>query len=147
MRAFGNFKDVIEWTSEKMYDSCYEVHTEKWQGKDIKQDDRFAMIEILNHSFTCQVSPDLDVLREQIRPNVAWADEHFQERVGGIPLNPPPSHQRWPYAQKNNAEFGGAPKVSEARNFWGKTLDWSAESSIFKVTWNYVVGNVKRFFQ
>jgi len=91
MRAFGNFKDVIEWTSEKMYDSCYEVHTEKWQGKDIKQDDRFAMIEILNHSFTCQVSPDLDVLREQIRPNVAWADEHFQERVGGIPLNPPPS--------------------------------------------------------
>ncbi|MCK6437782.1 hypothetical protein [Rivihabitans pingtungensis] len=43
--------------------------------------------------------------------------------------------------------LGGAPKVSEARNFWGKTLDWSAESSIFKVTWNNVVGNVKRFFQ
>ena len=43
--------------------------------------------------------------------------------------------------------LGGAPKVSEARNFWGKTLDWSAESSIFRVTWNNVAGNVKRFFQ
>ena len=43
--------------------------------------------------------------------------------------------------------LGGVPKVSEARNFWGKTLDWSAESSIFRVTWNNVAGNVKRFFQ
>lgn len=43
--------------------------------------------------------------------------------------------------------LGGAPKVSEARNFWGKTLDWSAESSIFRVTWNNVAGNVKKFFQ
>lgn len=43
--------------------------------------------------------------------------------------------------------LGGAPKVSEARNFWGKTLDWSAESSIFRVTWNNVAGSVKRFFQ
>ena len=132
MRAFGNFKDVIEWTSEKMYDSCYEVHTEKWQGKDIKQDDRFAMIEILNHSFTCQVSPNLDVLREQIRPNVAWADEHFQERVGGIPLNPPPSHQRWPYAQKNNAEFGGVTKFSHTypERIWPKYGELDSE------TWN-----------
>ena len=43
--------------------------------------------------------------------------------------------------------LGGAPKVSEARNFWGKTLDWNAENSIFRVTWNNVAGNVKRFFQ
>ena len=43
--------------------------------------------------------------------------------------------------------LGGAPKVSEARNFWGKTLDWSDEKSIFRVTWNNVAGNVKRFFQ
>jgi len=132
MKAFGNFRDVIDWTSEKMYDTCYEVHTEKWQGKDIKQDDRFAMIEILNHSFTCQVSPDLDTLRDQIKPNVTWADEHFEERVGGIPLNPPPSHQRWPYAQKNNAEFGGVTKFSHTypERIWPKYGELDSE------TWN-----------
>jgi hypothetical protein len=112
MKKFGNFKDVINWTSQQMYDLSYVVHTEKWQGKDIKSDPKYSMIEILNHSFTCQINTDLEGLKDQIKPNVAWADEHFEERVSGSPLNPPPSHERWPYAQKNNAEFGGLEKFS-----------------------------------
>lgn len=33
--------------------------------------------------------------------NKEWAEEHFQERVSGKPLNPPPSHVRWPWASHN----------------------------------------------
>jgi hypothetical protein len=122
MKKFGNFKDVIKWTSQQMYDLSYIVHTEKWQGKEIKHDPKYSMIEILNHSFTCQINTDLEGLKDQIRPNVAWADEHFEERVSGIPLNPPPSHERWPYAQKNNAEFGGLEKFSHTypERIWPK---------------------------
>jgi hypothetical protein len=80
------------------------------------------MIETLNLSFSCQMSPDLQVIGEQINPNFAWADEHFEERVSGYPLNPPPYHVRWPYAQKNNSEFGGDEKFSHTypERIWGK---------------------------
>ena len=122
MKKFGRFNDVIRWTAQQMYDYSYIVHTEKWQGKDIKHDPKYAMIETLNLSFSCQMSPDIKVIGEQIKPNFAWADEHFEERVSGSPLNPPPSHVRWPYAQKNNSEFGGEEKFSHTypERIWGK---------------------------
>ncbi len=112
MKTFGKFSAAIDWTKSKMSDYCYEVHTEKWQGKRIKEDPRFAMIEILNHSFSCTMVEDLGELVNQIKPNLPWADDHFLERVGGKPLNPPPSHNWWPFAQKNNQEFGGTTKFS-----------------------------------
>lgn len=122
MKKFGNFNDVINWTSQQMYDLSHVIHTERWQGKEIKNDPKYSMIEIINHSFTCQINQDLDVLKAQIKPNVVWADEHFEERVSGLPLNPPPSHERWPYAQKNNAEFGGTEKFSHTypERIWPK---------------------------
>lgn len=36
------------------------------------------------------------------QPNLPWAEDQFWERVSGEPLNPPPSHEWWPYAVKNN---------------------------------------------
>ena len=59
MKKFGRFNDVIKWTAQQIYDYSYEVHTEKWQGKEIKHDPRYTMIETLNLSFSCQMSPKL----------------------------------------------------------------------------------------
>jgi thymidylate synthase len=122
MKTFVNFNDAINWTSKTMYNTCHEVHTEKWQGKDIKDDEKYTMIEVLNHSFSCSIHEDIEELKKQIRPNTEWADEHFKERVSGMPLNPPPSHVRWPYAQKNNSEFGGLEKFSHTypERIWPK---------------------------
>jgi hypothetical protein len=139
MKAFGNFKDAIKWTSEKMKDFCYEVHTERWQGKTIKEDSKYAMIEILNHSFTCTMGENLDVLVDQIKPNLPWADEHFEERVGGLPLNPPPSHSRWPFAQKNNGEFGGNNKFSHTypERIWPKYASDEPNSVMSGIRFEY----------
>ena len=125
MKKFGNFDDAIKWTSQQLHDLSYVVHTERWQGKEIKNDSKYKMIEILNHSFSCQINASLEGLREQINPNIDWADEHFNERVSGLPLNPPPSHERWPYAQKSNAEFGGLEKFSHTypERMWPKYGD------------------------
>lgn len=122
MQVFKDFKDVIDYATNRLKEQSYEVHTEKWQAKDISKDPRFTMVECLNTSFTCDVNPDIDILKEQIKPNVLWADEHFLERVSKIPHNPPPSHVRWPFAQKNNAEFGGLEKFSHTypERIWPK---------------------------
>lgn len=139
MKNFGNFKDAINWTSDQMYDYSHKVHTEKWQAKDIKDDPRYTMIEILNHSFTCQINDDLGCLKGQIKPNIDWADEHFNERVGGLPLNPPPSHERWPYAQKNNAEFGGLEKFSHTypERIWPKFASDVPNSKMEGIRYEY----------
>jgi len=139
MKKFGRFNDVIKWTAQQMYDYSYEVHTEKWQGKEIKNDPKYTMIETLNLSFSCQMSSDLKEIGEQIKPNFAWADEHFEERVSGLPLNPPPSHVRWPYAQKNNAEFGGLEKFSHTypERIWPKFASDIPNSKMSGIRYEY----------
>jgi hypothetical protein len=139
MKKFGRFNDVIKWTAQQMYDYSYEVHTEKWQGKEIKHDPKYTMIETLNLSFSCQMSSDLKEIGEQIKPNFAWADEHFEERVSGLPLNPPPSHVRWPYAQKNNAEFGGLEKFSHTypERIWPKFASDIPNSKMSGIRYEY----------
>jgi len=139
MKKFGRFNDVIKWTAQQMYDYSYEVHTEKWQGKEIKHDPKYTMIETLNLSFSCQMSSHLKEIGEQIKPNFAWADEHFEERVSGLPLNPPPSHVRWPYAQKNNAEFGGLEKFSHTypERIWPKFASDIPNSKMSGIRYEY----------
>lgn len=80
------------------------------------------MIELLNHSFIAQVPEDAMDARSEILPNLPWADEHFTERVSGIPYNPPPSHKRWPFAEKNNGVHLSAERFSHTypERFWPK---------------------------
>lgn len=139
MKKFGNFSDAINWSASQLHDYSYIVHTEKWQGKEIKHDPKYAMIETLNLSFSCQVNPSLEELVNQIKPNISWADEHFNERVGGLPLNPPPSHERWPYAQKNNAEFGGLEKFSHTypERIWPKYASIDPNSIMSGIRYEY----------
>jgi hypothetical protein len=63
---------------------------------------------------------------EMVQGNTDWAEEQFWERVGGVPLNPPPSHERWPYAVKNNDIHRKDEKFSHTypERFWPK---WAGE--------------------
>lgn len=108
MKTFYKPSDAIKWTKEKLYNNGYVVKTEKWQGIESPDD----MWETMNHSFQFFIPETIKELISEVKPNLEWADEHFEERVGGLPLNPPPSHVRWPFAQKNNSQFGGESKFS-----------------------------------
>lgn len=71
------------------------VKTERWQGIAANTDTR----ELRNVCFEVDLggSMDLQVWRDSIKPNLPWADDHFQERVGGEPLNPGVQWAKWPY--------------------------------------------------
>lgn len=60
--------------------------------------------------------------QQMIEPNLPWAEDHFQERVSGVPLNPPPSEAYWPYAQAGNAAHKSGEKFSHSypERFWPK---------------------------
>jgi hypothetical protein len=69
-------------------------------------------------------------LTEEVRPNLPWAENHFYERVGRIPVNPPPSHEEWPFAQKKNEQFGGREIFSHSypERIWSKYAPLNPQS-------------------
>lgn len=79
------------------------IHTGEWQAMDTRGSDMHKTHEIEDATLVWDQVPSnpLDIM-----PAVdsTWAREHFAERVSGMPLNPAPSHVRWPYAVRGNAD-------------------------------------------
>jgi thymidylate synthase len=72
----------------------------KWQSEQVS----VPASEIRNTLFSYGMPQTLDDLKQHVPADVEWADEHFNERVGGEPLNPAPSYVRWPYHSAKEAE-------------------------------------------
>jgi hypothetical protein len=84
-----------------------------------------AMKEIFGPSVVVPLRKEerLDYWREDIQPNLPWADEHFDERVGGQPLNPGKSWLSWPWsnsADQFRIESGGKFAHTYMERFWPK---------------------------
>lgn len=97
-----NFEYAIDNARRTLLYHGQKVPNNYWQAIDTKG--QMDMWELMNYNFSCKVSPDLEELREQIKPNLPWADDHFMERVGGLPINPGEQFKNWPFfrRQKEN---------------------------------------------
>lgn len=104
MKIFQKPSEAILKTKQKLHDTGYKVVTEKWQGIDNTQN---PMWETLNTSFSFVIPKTIQELREEVKPNLPWADDHFQERVGGEPINPGNEYKNWPFYvyKKENDKF------------------------------------------
>jgi len=76
----GHFVDVGEWQSLKDGDL---PHYETYELEDVTL------------GFT--MPPDMKSLQDIMKPNLPWAEDHFQERVAGLPLNPGKQYKNWPW--------------------------------------------------
>lgn len=94
---YNNFQHAREALS-RQFITAPAIHGQKWQGVDISQRPEAKMIELLHESFrVMMVSEDLEHWREDIKPNLPWADDHFEERVCGYPINPGVQWKKWPW--------------------------------------------------
>jgi hypothetical protein len=127
MRSYGDsFDDVCEQIIADL-SMALDVHVGEWQA--IKGNiPQAETIEIEDVSFDISLPLEVHEWQEIIKPNMPWAEEHFQERVSGIPHNPPPSHVRWPFAQKSNEEHMNGEKFSHTypERFWPK---WASDDA------------------
>jgi hypothetical protein len=109
----GNFTQVYDWLAIALSEAPV-VHVGEWQAirSDIPQADT---IEVEDVSFDIPI-PGADVadLQYFIKPNLPWAEDHFVERVSGVPWNPPPSHAHWPFAQRSNDQFRTGERFSHS---------------------------------
>lgn len=96
------------------------VQAKKWQSTQAPQ----PIIEILNRSFSLTLGEDdLDYYREAIKPNLPWADRHFEEeRISGEPINPGETWKIWPWSHSAARHLKGeqAPQYdhSYAERYW-----------------------------
>ena len=99
----GRFDYVLEWLTLELAKGSM-VNVGEWQA--IRQGlPQEQTLEIEDFSFEIPIpGNDVEKLQADIQPNLPWAEDHFLERVGGVPLNPPPSSSWWPFAQKDNSE-------------------------------------------
>lgn len=109
---------VLKGSLAKLLYQQTPLHVGEWHAQ--KVDNGF--LEINGVSVQLHIPDSVDLLQEQINPNLPWAEEHFQERVCGTPLNPPPSSEHWPFAQKNNETHKRDDQFSHTypERFWPK---------------------------
>jgi hypothetical protein len=74
-----------------------------WQTIDVSGSDLHITRELMNYALVYHVPPTREELVFDVQPDMPWADEHFAERVSGLPLNPPPSHVNWPHHGSDKA--------------------------------------------
>lgn len=93
------FPMAISQAAKRLSENGNIIQTEKWQG----DADAPPMREILNHTISCEIPSSMALLQDQVKPNLPWADNHFQERVGREPINPGVEFTNWPF-YKNKPE-------------------------------------------
>lgn len=111
---------AIKRAKEQLFDLGKEVKSTSWQSTESPD----STWELLNFSTAMVIPEKMMLWEDEVRPNQPWADTHFAERVGGKPVNPPPSHTQWPFAQKDNEKFtNGEKKIFDhtyPERFWPK---------------------------
>lgn len=95
---------------------------EAWQSQSIRERPEMMPREVLNYSLAYRIPVTQPALAEEVEPNLPWAEDHFQERVSGEPLNPPPSEQWWPFAVQGNQGHKKGTKFSHTypERMWPK---------------------------
>lgn len=99
-KVFGGFTEAQEFL-KKSFQTAPEVHAQKWQGFDVSERPEAKMIELLLENYRVPIhTEDLDHWRKDIPANFPWADDHFEERVCGFPINPGIQWAKWPWGNK-----------------------------------------------
>lgn len=127
MKLYNDPASAILHTKNRLWSLGQRVPSKSWQSVP-SPDDTW---ELLNESFRI-VGVNPGTLQEDVRPNQPWADEHFEERVSGLPYNPPPSHTKWPFAQKDNKQFIKDEKFDHTypERFWPKQAGVHPDSGV-----------------
>lgn len=124
MKTHSTFNAAIFEAGEALRHRSSLVHPARWQSIDVSDKMEMATHEVLNHSFQVPITTEeLDRLRRDIEPNLPWADDHFLERVGGLPLNPGEQWKRWPWghsADRFRTEKGKRFSHTYMERIWPK---------------------------
>lgn len=110
--------------TEKFLMHAERVDAAKWQSTKAPA----PMMELFDISFTVETlgCDNLDIYRDNIQPNLPWADRHFEEeRVSGMPINPGETWKIWPYGHSAARHLREGENIAQydhsyAERYWPK---------------------------
>lgn len=98
MIIYPSFKEAISQITKDFKQLSKKIHTEKWQGIDVSKKPEAETHELFNYNFSVALGhTNLNDYASKIVPNLPWADDHFEERVCGEPINPGEQWKHWPW--------------------------------------------------
>lgn len=109
-----------------------QVDVGSWHSKDVSGNPLLVTRELPYASFNMYMPITQEEAVAEIQPNMPWAEQHFMERVGGVAVNPPPSHELWPWSHgQHQAEMTELFSHTYPERMWpkraghlGQTLDY-----------------------
>jgi hypothetical protein len=117
---------------------AHKVPSSPWQGLDPKPE--FATYELMNYTFTHALSgiEDLQHWRDDVRPNLPWADDHFSERVCGAPINPGVEWANWPWGSSADKfrDENGMFNHNYMERYWSRRAGIIREPSTTADEWD-----------
>lgn len=119
---YARFEDLVFHLLGDFAEEADAVDVGQWQSTDIKGDRSKVTWELREASLVIEMPPNEGEAQRIIRPNLPWAEDHFLERVSGIPHNPPPSQAWWPFIQNGHSEHMNQGQFSHTypERFWPK---------------------------
>jgi thymidylate synthase-like protein len=102
MKTYGSFQEAIRNAKFEIYKNSQIVAPKTWQSIDVTKRPEMVTHELQWWGFTVPL-PIFGTgvhahYQKDIEPNLPWADDHFEERVCGYPLNPGTEWANWPWA-------------------------------------------------
>jgi hypothetical protein len=98
-----------------------EVDTGHWQS--LKDVPHTKTRELFRVCVETPIPQRPGIAQFMVEPNLPWAEDHFQERVGGVPTNPGSQFMSWPWYDPNwKAQAGEDAKFSHTyqERMWPK---------------------------
>lgn len=125
MKIFHDLSQVVPHAKDLLLGS-HEVEIGPWQGtSDFKSE---LVKEQINYIFQVPMPHSKTKLQSDLKADQPWAEDHFQERVLGHPLNPGTSYLSWPYNKFNDGDKflkGGMFSHSYMERYWPKRAGWA----------------------
>ena len=98
------FTDLFDGLVKRVMRDGEEVEVGQWQSQDVSHKPEMVSRELRHETVRLRLPQSMTGLQHLVKPNLPWAEDHFLERVSGMPLNPPPSEAWWPFAVQGNQE-------------------------------------------
>lgn len=132
---------MIERARQQLLSHGITVHTERWQGVNAANKPEMRTTELLNFfgAVDLRGQDRLAAYRAEVRPNLPWADDHFDERVAGAPFNPGTHYATWPYAGSAEAQLerdGGMYNHNYMERYWPKQAGYLGMPTKTAREWN-----------
>jgi hypothetical protein len=125
---YPDFRSAIIGTEYQLMTWGEDVDPGHWQG--VPTDVSMVTKELMDVQFKVPVQRDvnhygdhyapdgvLNKLRDEIQPNLPWADDHFAERVSRNPTNPGEAYLHWPWWRGQELEAKTAAATGSLKDF------------------------------